>query len=67
MRTREHAIKLSSKNEQALMHYLECKATNSFPDDPIVKRNAAYIAPIVNAAEAMPMISVLRDKGKNDG
>jgi hypothetical protein len=39
----EHAIELSRRNAQAYWHYLECKATGRFPDDPIVRRNAALI------------------------
>lgn len=34
---------LTPQNEQAYEHYLQCKATSSFPDDPLVKRNAAAI------------------------
>lgn len=35
---------LSPKNKRALNHYLECRATGQFPDDPIVRRNARLIA-----------------------
>jgi len=31
------------RNAIAYQHYRECKATLSFPDDPIVRRNAAVI------------------------
>lgn len=34
---------LSPQNQQALRHYLECKATHSFPEDAIVKHNAVII------------------------
>lgn len=34
---------LSEKNQQALRHYKECKATNRFPEDAIVKHNAVLI------------------------
>lgn len=34
---------LTRANLQAYEHYLECKATGTFPDDPIVRRNAAMI------------------------
>lgn len=37
-------VELSEKNWQAYMHYLGCKATSLFPDDPIVRRNAAIIS-----------------------
>jgi len=39
----ENSIQLSPKNEEAFSMYLEWKATNSFPDDPIVRRNAGMI------------------------
>lgn len=41
--TPENQRSLSQKNERAYQHYLECKAVGSFPNDPIVRRNAALI------------------------
>ena len=41
--TPQNPIALSEINRQALRHYHECRATGSFPDDPIVRRNAALI------------------------
>lgn len=35
--------RLSGKYLLAYHHYLECKATRNFPDDPIVRRNAKVI------------------------
>ncbi len=34
---------LTEKNTRAYLHYLECKAVGDFPDDAIVRRNAAAI------------------------
>lgn len=34
---------LTLKNVYAYEHYLQCKATGMFPDDPIVQRNAGAI------------------------
>lgn len=34
---------LSDRNKAAYRHFRECEATGLFPDDPIVKRNAAVI------------------------
>lgn len=34
---------LSAKNQQALRHYYECRATGQFPDDAIVRQNAVII------------------------
>ena len=41
--TAERQRTLTAYNRVAYQHYLECKATADFPDDPIVKRNAALI------------------------
>lgn len=41
--TPENQTGLSDRNRQAYRHYLECRAVGSFPDDPIVRRNAALI------------------------
>lgn len=34
---------LSAKNRRAWLHYRECRAVGAFPDDPLVRRNAALI------------------------
>lgn len=36
----------------AYRHYLECKATGHFPDDPIVRQNAGTIRMIEDVTEA---------------
>jgi hypothetical protein len=36
-------LTLSDINRDAYRHYRECRATGNFPDDPIVRRNAALI------------------------
>lgn len=41
--TAENQKVLTAYNRAAYQHYLECRATASFPDDPIVKRNAGLI------------------------
>ncbi len=35
--------RLSDKNRRAYQHYLECRATGNFPDDPWVRKNASII------------------------
>lgn len=40
---------LNDKNRLAYEHYLRCKATGHFPDDPIVARNAAIIGEVESA------------------
>lgn len=47
----ENAAELSAQNFQAFQHYLECKAVGSFPNDAIVRRNAAIIRRVEDAAE----------------
>ena len=44
-------IALSRVNELVYTHYLECKAVGSFPDDPIVRRNAAIISEVERQIE----------------
>lgn len=39
----EASKELSARNRQAYLHYLECRAVGRFPDDAIVRRNAALI------------------------
>ena len=41
--TPENPLTLSDLNREAYRHYRECRATGNFPDDPIVRRNAAII------------------------
>lgn len=48
--TPENQKSLSSKNMRAYHHYLECRAVNQFPGDPIVRRNAAIIRQVEDAA-----------------
>lgn len=45
-------VELNEQNKQALEHYYECRATNQFESDPIVRRNAAIIREFLDAEEA---------------
>lgn len=47
---RASAEELSSQNWQAYSHYLGCRATNTWPDDERVRRNAALIRQVEDAA-----------------
>ena len=38
---RNNAQELSERNRKAYQHWQECRAVGKFPDDPIVRRNAA--------------------------
>jgi len=50
--TPENQTDLNDRNRQAYQHYLECRAVGSFPDDQIVRRNAALIRAEEDRAEA---------------
>lgn len=51
--TPEQPKRLTATNEQAYRHYLECRAVGQFPDDPIVRRNAAIIRDAEDAVNQM--------------
>ena len=53
------AVELSDKNLMAYRHYKECKAVGQFPDDAIVRRNAAIISDIVEDYRQKPMRELL--------
>lgn len=42
---------LSARNAMAFIHYQECKATGSFPEDPVVRKNARLIRMVEDGAE----------------
>lgn len=46
------AVELSDKNWRAFWHFSECDAVREFPDDAIVRRNAAVIGRIKADADA---------------
>jgi hypothetical protein len=41
--TPEKQRTLNEDNQLCILHYQECKAVGEFPDDPVVRRNAALI------------------------
>lgn len=51
----------------AYEHWLKCRATGRFPDDPIVARNAAVIQAVTDAFErqAARQISPIQISGMN--
>jgi len=49
--TPENPLALSAANLAAWRHYRECRATGRFPDDPLVRRNAAIICEVEEAIE----------------
>lgn len=50
--TPENPLSLSPKNQQAVWHNLQCEAVGCFPDDGLVRRNAALILDARRQAEA---------------
>lgn len=50
---------LSPRNLAVYRHYLECKATISFPDDPIVRRNARIIRHVEDEIERMEQLDFI--------
>lgn len=52
------AGELSARNRQAYRHYRECRAVGVFPDDPIVRRNAALIRRVEEAFEREPLVQL---------
>jgi hypothetical protein len=51
------AVNLSRKNRAAYLHFKECDAIREFPEDPIVRRNAAIIRQIESEAEKAKTLS----------
>lgn len=56
---RRHAVEMSERNRKAFRHYLECKAVGQFPDDAIVRRNAAVIRWIEDEFQRRPIERLL--------
>lgn len=47
--TPENPIELSAENWDAYLHHAECRAVQTWPDDPIVRRNATAIEETLTA------------------
>ena len=54
------AVELDERNRRAWRHYLECRATLSFPDDDIVRRNAAILRGVEDEAERHSLSGLAR-------
>ena len=57
--TPEKPNTLTLRNRKAYIHYLECKAVNDFPDDPIVRMNARLIQGVLDQANEQKRINEL--------
>lgn len=51
--TPEKPKTLDDRNRDCYSHYLECRAVGSFPDDPLVRQNAAIILQVERAVERL--------------
>ncbi len=49
--TPENPRTLSPENELCYEHYRECKAIGQFPDDAVIRRNAAIISDVLEDAK----------------
>jgi hypothetical protein len=59
VKVRANAVELSERNFLAYQHYLECRATGSFPDDAIVRRNARVLRSIMDDYEQRPLAKLI--------
>ena len=57
----ESNAELSQENQMSYQHYLECRAVGQFPDDGIVRRNAATILQIEQMVDRMNSNQALRN------
>ena len=64
LRTPETAVEMTDANREAYAHYRECRAVGVFPDDPIVRMNAASIRAVEDAADRVPLERLLALVGK---
>jgi hypothetical protein len=55
LRTPQFAVELSPRNRRAWQHYEQCRAVGQFPDDPIVRRNAAICASVLQSIQDMKL------------
>lgn len=52
---------INDQNLQAYQHYRECRAVGQFPDDPIVRENAAIIRGIEDQVQKLDQQKLLLD------
>lgn len=51
--TPENQLSLTPQNMAAYLHYCECRAVRSFPDDPLVRLHAATIRAVEDSIERL--------------
>jgi hypothetical protein len=57
-------VELNEINLRAFEHYQECKSTGHFPDDPIVKQNAAIISRLEKSHETLMQVKIAGMRSK---
>jgi hypothetical protein len=64
----EAGLALTEQNLQAFQHYQECRAVAGFPDDAIVRENAAAIRRLEDQVEKLDqqkfLLTILRAAGR---
>ncbi len=58
--TPEEPVSLHPRNQQAYVHYRQCRATGEFPDDPIVKEHARLIRDVEDHVEQLRLVELIR-------
>jgi hypothetical protein len=51
VKTAAYAEEITDRTRQTIQHYYECRAVGHWPDDPIVRRNAALIREVQDRAD----------------
>lgn len=62
-KTREHAIEWTDDTHRTYEHYRECRAVGSFPNDWLVRRDAAIVRDIEDEFERRPLERLLARLG----
>lgn len=58
-----YAEDLNEKNSEAFVHYMQCRATGRFPNDPIVSRNAAIIRKVLDDQDRLLLHRIIARLG----
>lgn len=55
---RRYAVELTDRDWAIYRHWRECRATNTFPDDPIVRRHAVIFQDIQDELDRQPLMQL---------
>jgi hypothetical protein len=59
----DNAVEPTDRSWRAYDHYRKCRAVGVFPDDPIVRRNAAVVRAVEDDFEGAPLRRLLARLG----